>query len=1047
MTSNCGLCGWYRILVARRRNQTTPLFFALLTALLLAALQHTHAEQLPLKSYRSTDGLSQENITHIMRDSRGFLWFCGALGMSRFDGHRFTTYGREQGIFFPVNSLIEARAGVYWLATNGNGAYQFHPYATSQGSRLTAYPVGDNPAANRVNRLYEDRAGRIWAGTDAGLFRLDAGGSKFLLIALGIPTHPDHEVQVWDFVEDREGSLWISSKFGLSRHLPDGRILNYSVDPLLSGRDTVRPLLADREGRIWAGHQSMLVVFKPEPISSATRKRFPWQRLSRCGSTDGAVTMPESAGEACTYGVVAQVFCQTSDGEVWFGSTVDGLVEFNGQRFRSYSKANSLSENSVLALAEDQDRNLWLGLRGSGALKLARSGFVTFTRADGLGHDVIGSVFETQSGEFYAITGNWHINRMDAGRFTSVRLNLPKQFSDSMWRTFRYIIQDSAGEWWVGTTEGLYRFSKIERIEQLAQARPRAVYTARDGLVSDDVTQLFEDSRGDIWISTFAPERESLTRWQRSTGRFHRYSDRDGLRPFNAAISFCEDAAGQVWIGFRERGLARYSAGRFTFFDTTDGLPAGAITDLHLDRAGRLWLGSPTLPENAKTGLIRIDNPLADRPRFITDLHSEGLSGIFPTRITEDAAGRIYFATLQGVKRFDPTTRQIKHYTTADGLASARVHAVFARRGYVWFGTLNGLSRLTAQPEAFKPPPDALINGLRIAGRSQPVSDFGLTEIGKLELEPGHGQIQIDFFSVGESLRYQYKIEGAGQDWSAPTEQRTVDMSLGPGSYRFLVRAVGSDGALSESPASFSFRILPPIWQRWWFIALAGLSMILVTYAVMRSRVKRLVELERVRTRIATDLHDDIGSGLTQVSVLTEVIGRRIGPEPDVSEPLSMIGRLSRDLVDSMNDIVWAINPQRDHLSDLTRRMRRFASDVFTARNLEFNFQAPDEQHDIRMGADMRRDLFLIFKESVNNIVRHSGCSQADIEFRIGHGWLDLKLQDNGKGFDPSRVGDGNGLQNMRQRAGRIGGSLEVISGVGQGTSVRLKAPLGGREK
>jgi signal transduction histidine kinase len=219
----------------------------------------------------------------------------------------------------------------------------------------------------------------------------------------------------------------------------------------------------------------------------------------------------------------------------------------------------------------------------------------------------------------------------------------------------------------------------------------------------------------------------------------------------------------------------------------------------------------------------------------------------------------------------------------------------------------------------------------------------------------------------------------------------------------------------------------------------------LVAYFLYRYRVARLIELERVRTRIATDLHDDIGSSLSQVSVLSEVVRRRVGSEPSVSEPLSMIADLSRDLVDSMNDIVWAINPRRDHLSDLTHRIRRFASDVFTARDIEFNFSAPEAQHDIRLGADMRREVFLIFKESVNNMVRHSGCTEANIEFLIESGWLELKIRDNGKGFEPDREGDGNGLVSMRQRTARIGGTLDISSNHGKGTVVRLRAPLGRR--
>ncbi len=199
--------------------------------------------------------------------------------------------------------------------------------------------------------------------------------------------------------------------------------------------------------------------------------------------------------------------------------------------------------------------------------------------------------------------------------------------------------------------------------------------------------------------------------------------------------------------------------------------------------------------------------------------------------------------------------------------------------------------------------------------------------------------------------------------------------------------------------------------------------------ALRRSREERLAELEKVRHRIATDLHDDVGSSLTRISLLSEVVQRKIGVKgvPE-GEPLSAIARLSRELVDSMSDIVWAINPARDHLSDLTQRMRHFASDVFSARQISFQFRAPDTDRDIRMGANFRRELFLVFKEGVNNIARHSGCTHAEIDFQVDGNGLLLRLSDNGHGFDPSKVRDGHGLKSMRGRIQGLGGNVEIAT-------------------
>jgi signal transduction histidine kinase len=253
---------------------------------------------------------------------------------------------------------------------------------------------------------------------------------------------------------------------------------------------------------------------------------------------------------------------------------------------------------------------------------------------------------------------------------------------------------------------------------------------------------------------------------------------------------------------------------------------------------------------------------------------------------------------------------------------------------------------------------------------------------------------------------------------------------------------VTTDGSISPTPATVAFTILPPIWQRWWFVTLALILTGLVATVIIRNHVTRLIELERVRTRIAADLHDDIGSGLSRIAILSEVARHQVNVEAPVGEPLAVIAGASRDLVDSMSDIVWAINPNKDHLRDLIQRMRRFASDLFTARQIEFSFNAPGEEQALKIGADLRRQVFLIFKEAVNNIARHSECTEAQIELRIENRSLTIKVADNGPGFDPAQISEGQGLASMRARAQSLGGQLQIISNNGKGAVVLLTVPL-----
>ncbi|MGH9821845.1 MAG: two-component regulator propeller domain-containing protein [Blastocatellia bacterium] len=1031
----------------------------LFLSLLFVLSGHTLAERLPIRTYTTADGLPRDYITRIVQDSRGFLWLCTHEGLSRFDGYKFTNYGTEQGLGDrEVNDFLETRAGVYWAATS-KGLCRFieEPLneARSRGlrdtpQRFVVYYPGEGPDARSVNVICEDHNGAIWCGTSAGLFRLDSvnGSPVFSFVNIIQPAKGDSDkLRVDAIKEDRNGSLWIIAQSGLYRLRPDGGVEWYTLrEGLPEGLSNT--LMEDREGRIWVGSKGglYLLTADPQPHHWVVARRFTQQ--------DG---LP---------GNWVKCLVQSTDGKIWAG-TISGLSELllvqnrEGQSFRNHTELDGVSAGEITTLAEDRDHNLWIGAATGGVMRLAANGFATFMETDGLGGIRVGSIFNDQAGDLCVLTSNESLNLLDRGRFRAVSLTLPKGVRGWTWGWNQITFQDHAGEWWVNTGDGLVRYPKLANVFDLSRARPRAVYKIPDGLPTNSIFRLFEDSRGDIWISTLEDSQHVLTRWDRATETFHRYSPADGI-PETAPTAFSEDTSGNLWIGFYSGGLLRYRDGRFRPFSDSDGVPPGMIRALYSDHAGRLWVAT------GEGGVSRIDNPGADRPRFVDYSVAEGLSSNQATCITEDQWGMIYVGTGRGVDELDPATGRIRQYTMADGLANSFVNVAFRHRdGSLWFGTLQGLSRLVPHPEPPTSPPPIFIMGVQVSGVTHPIPELGSPKVDGLELEPTQNHIQIDFaglsLAAGVSLRYQYKLEGSYAEWSTPTDQRVVSYpNLPPGRYRFLVRAVGLNGTVSDRPATVSFRILPPVWQRWWFRLLGTLFIALPIAAVARyrhqrmkaardaetalrnSREERLVELERVRTRIATDLHDDIGSTLSQIYLLSEVVRQRIGKEDDeIAEPLKMISTASHDIVSSMSDIVWAINPQKDHLSDLVQRMRRFASDTFSATNIDFRFHAPDSEADVRLGADVRREVFLIFKESVNNLIKHSGCSEANIEFDLADDSLLLRVSDNGRGFDILKESEGHGLASLRERAKSLAGQLDLSSTEGKGTTVTLNVRLG----
>jgi ligand-binding sensor domain-containing protein/two-component sensor histidine kinase len=1005
-------------------------------------------ERLPIRIYTTADGLAQNAINRIVRDSRGFLWFCTDDGLSRYDGYTFTNYGVEQGL--PggrVRDLLETSEGEYWVATF-SGLCRFNPQGrpspTDQEDNLRtpndSRPTVDDPMfvlfrpndTASVNVLLEDRTGAVWCGAERGLFRLEQEGGKWRLrsVEIGLPRDVENGRFVRALVEDGQGALWVGAGSGLYRRWRDGRTERYTSRHGLPANE-ILALLTDPDGQLWVGTRKGVFQIVLEPVS-----RQP--RIARVYTENNGLPNQN-----------ARSLFQSSTGQLWVGTST-ALFEFvphagpHGAPFHRYTSELGLSSLFVQALAEDRDGNLWIGT-DNGALKLARNGFTTYTAADGLGESRVSSVFESRAGEIGIMTifaSETPVSSLEGKRFRAIRPRVPRHIAYFGWGWQQLTLQDRDGQWWLPTGQGLVRYPKVDHVAQLATTPPIAIYTTRDGLASDDVFRLYEDARGDIWIATFSEARSGITRWERATETLHHYGEADGLPPATqTAHAFGEDRAGSLWIGFGANALVRFRNGRFRLFTPEHGLPAGRIDDLHLDHTGRLWVGS------TRGGLARLDDPTAEQPRFIAYTTAQGLSSNTINCITEDRYGRLYVGTARGLDRLDPATGRVKPFTAADGLISGEVLVSFRdRKDDLWFGGKDGLARLSPQPDPPQAPPPVLITGLRIGGETQRISALGETDIAAVELGPNRNQIQIDFvalgFSPGAGLRYQYKLEGGSGDWSQLADQRTVNFaSLAAGRYRFLVRAVNADGVMSEPPASFTFRVLPPVWQRGWFILLAlGLAGV-AGYSGYRFRLAQRLKVERVRTRIATDLHDDIGANLSLIAMASEVARAREN-DPQMSETLSLIAGTSRELVDAMGDIVWAVNPDRDHLIDLTKRMRRFASDVFSASGIALRFEAPTDDRSVRLGAETRREVLLIFKEAVNNIARHSQCSRAEIEIVPRSGRLVMKLSDNGRGFDTARGFDGNGLVNMQQRAGRLGGQLEVTSRKGHGTTVVLETPL-----
>jgi ligand-binding sensor domain-containing protein/signal transduction histidine kinase len=989
---------------------------AILIALSVLPLK---SDLLPIRAYTTSDGLAADRVDCVVSDSRGFLWFCTPEGLSRFDGYRFVSYGVDEGLPHRlVSTLIETRSGDYLVAT-ARGLSRMNP--GGKGALFATHAPEREAARNYVTALRESRNGKIWCATRSSLFEWNAA-SGFHRRELPLPPGE----QITEIVEDRRGALWIGTTVGIYVLGERG------VQQTLTQKDSlpgawVNTLLLDSKGRMWAAIRGGLALIKQRTDGGWSVERVYTKTSGLAGN--GATALVES-----------------SDGTLWVGTewgiTRLTLGDDEPKLLKNITREQGLSDRSITALAEDQAGNMWAGTEGAGVMRIDSLGFTTYREADGLATDRVWSVFEDRAGVLMAVTitgapGRRSVDIFDGVRFRGVA---PKGFGDhATWGWGQVLLQSRTGEWWAATRQGLCRYPAMKAAD-LDGRNPRICYSP-----DDQIFRVFEDSKGGIWAAAQSKRGDQLMRWDPNTNAiFHFPAPRIPGEPADDLVSaFAEDLHGNIWMGLYKGGLYRYDGRAFQHFQQRDGIPSGTVFALFPGQNGRLWIGS-------NGGLGRVDSTGDDHPRVEIYDTARGMASNIVYCLAEDRQGRIYAGTSKGVDRLDPQTSYIRHFSS--GLAHGGfTSAVRDRSGSLWFATKQGLSRLI--PTGDRPPvrPRVFVTDLRTGGGPYAVSQTGETRVSGLQLKPSQNQLQVEFvgldYEPGEMLRYSYKLEGADSGWSPPRVQHAVNYAaLSGGTYRFLVKAVTSEGVESAMPAEIDFVVLPPVWQRWWFLGLALALAIALVFAAHRYRVAQMVSLERMRTAIATDLHDDIGSSLSQIAILSEVARVGGNGQGRPGEPLERVAALARELVDSMGDIVWSIRSEPHGMDSLIRRMREFALDVLASQGIDFELQTPHTGENVHLSLQARRQLFLMFKECIHNVARHSGCTAVKAELKVVEREIALTVEDNGSGLSPADKPPGwtggNGIPGMRRRAESLGGSMQFVLKPGEGCTVAIHLPV-----
>ena len=779
-----------------------------------------------------------------------------------------------------------------------------------------------------------------------------------------------------------------------------------------------------------------------------------------------------------------------SAGNLWIGLPGGGLArmeKFAGSggagfadRFVNYthdaSNLYSLLSNNISTLHEDPSGTLWIGTtQGANKLSPRKLRFEHYTnsldpkRAENtLPGARVSCIFEDNVGEVWVGTTRGSLSRFDpkTGRFAHDHhfaknaLDSGRFYVESITET----VDKNGRALWLGTSgNGL-----IEYRPQIGKIiRHDGDFEDLEKLSSNVINVVYADSKGMLWVGTRGG---GLNKFNPRSGEVKRYLPAPGVDigipnanyPMAWEIwAICEDhfqGKPALWIGTVGGYLSRLDAesDTFTHFieDVNDQTTINnkSITNIFVDKTSAVWVGTYS------GGLNKFDRKTESFRHFTV---KNGLANNMIWGILEDDRGNLWISTNGGLSRFDPLKEQFQNYDVNDGLQSNLfTQNAFAksRSGKMFFGGVNGFTCF--YPDSITRnlhrPPIVLTNFKKF---DKSVSfDKPLAEIERIELDYNDNFFSFEFVALDytNSLKnqYAYRLEGFDSDWIYCGARRYASYTnLDPGEYNFRVKGANSDGVWNEEGVSLKIKITPPFWKTGWFYVLAVVTLIAAAWAFhayrLRVKVEQVRQVERVRKKAAADFHDELGHKLTKISLFSEIIKRRLsGASSENVEYLARINDISGGLYNGMRDFLWTLDPEKDSLFEIAIRLKDFGDEFFDKTGISFHVEGIDEalKHQT-LSMDWKRHLLLIFKEGMNNILKHAGCKNVTLAFSLDGKLLKIILSDDGIGYrngngKPANSG-GEGVRNMRQRAEKLGSELRIHEkGGGCGTVVEFHGEI-----
>lgn len=982
-------------------------------------------QQLFFQSFTSSQGLTQNSVYCAAETAEGFMWFGTQDGLNRFDGKNFARVNAMVNHGKPASSkmitaLCADRKGFLWVGTTSE--ILLYDRVLNQYQRpATQFHNFTMPEDIYITGITEDPNENIWITTQGnGLFcyskhrqqmtdlRWQGGNTPDKIVSVCIAHNQNIIVagakDIYTYVNE------VFIPFGLSDILP----------MLQKAEITECKIIGDK---FWL----ILNVSKIMLVDTATT--YPIKHTSFDEIYKGSHTLQEP-----------RIIHQSDSNTVWIGSRSDGLlkVDIKNNVFE-YSGAagnyNYLKSRFVLSLYTTRHHITWVGLSGGGVARYdpQRIKFGLWRsedKADGRHEDnMLFSIFSDNDEDFYAGTlyGGLMQRNIKTGYyryFQPPQNNVTASGSKNIYQ----VVAGDKNLLWMATWAGLYSFNKsTKRFNQYV-------------LPTDPQTK----------------ELYALTRLKASN-RILTGGQTGGLRLFDPETlhwELCPDTAGflnnqvlrvrymqetekgEILMSTEKLSLVKYNylSGAFTTYPQLQKICA---TSRHF------VLSDPYIWIATDDGLIQA---IAQSMQVVKIWNTRnGLPDDYIYAVATDNRKHIWISSNAGIAMLDPVTGICEKFTEEDGLQAMEFNTAACykdRKGRLWFSGINGMNMIDPEhmpsQRNILPP---LITNITVMNVPY-ITDTATPYLHTLTLPYNQNFVSFEFQSPGivqnAKISYTYMLAGVDTGWVKGGDRNYANYTqLNPGSYEMKIRAFNDSGATGSMATTLALVITPPWFASWWFYLLIAVTIVATVYAFMQYKIMQIKKMEWLRQHISADLHDDIGASLSSIHILSQLL-QKPGDAAARNKYLKQINEQTTDVIAALRDIVWSINPKNDKLDIIIARMKRYAAELLEAKNINYTFETNIKPGDEIADANIRHSLYLIFKETVNNLAKYSRATQATIVLRKEYKHVVLEITDNGQGFDPGSVVKGNGIENMHHRAKLINAVFSLTTAPNKGTFIRV---------